>query len=828
MVEKYSVFGMTCASCVAHVEKAVNRLDGINRCEVNLISESMTVDFDANIIKPQGIMKAVKSAGYKAKPYSRNNSDGADTLLIRFILSLALLLPLMYFSMGHMVSFPMGVLDPHKNAIGFAVYQLVLTSVILGINYKFYISGIKAVLHKSANMDTLVTLGAFAAYIYGIVITGFIIAGGNGLHASAEYAMDLYYESAATIVTLVTLGKFLESKSKARTKSEVEKLVKLKPATATVKRDGEILTINVDDIVVGDTVLIKAGELIPCDGIITSGATTIDSSALTGESIPVEATQGSQVSTATVNLSGAIELEAVRVGADTALSKIIKMVEDAGGSKAPIQKIADKVSGIFVPVVVGISIITLVVWLCLSYPIGFCLERAITVLVISCPCALGLATPVAVMAGTGRAAAYGVLVKNAEVLQRLKDCDIVALDKTATLTEGKPKLDRVNTFSDMTEYDALAIAAALEKTSSHPLANAVTEGASLRSVKVPEAQNVAYEVGLGLTGEVNGVLYALGNEKLAAKYGLAVEAQVNSVGLYRLNKTGKKLKATAQTESQNEQNASSNKVVAAVKKIAKKVKNTAMAAANGASELIKKSDENSEGANADNANYTAERVAQLTISDKIKTTSLRAVKLFKKAGMRSVMITGDNSVTAKSTAQEVGIDTVHDSVMPDGKLAVVTELKKEGVTAMVGDGINDAPALKGADIGIAIGSGTDVAIEAADVVLVKSDLVDVARAVTISHATVKNIKENLFWAFFYNAIGIPLAAGVLYAANILLNPMIAALAMALSSLFVVANSLRLTVMRFDDAHLDRKVASYHRYKSSRVLKKRNKAKIKNQ
>lgn len=745
MKKIFDITGMTCAACAAHVEKAAKGLDGVKSAEVSLLLNRLTVEADI----PDGdIIAAVERVGYgasvaggkstKAAPADKANDYG-KTLLWRFVLSILFLIPLMYFSMGHMANFPMGALDPHKNPSSFALIQLVLTTPVLIINGRFFVSGVKSVLHKSANMDTLVSLGSGASYIYGIVLLFVIngqVASGN-IHAGAQTAMGLFFESAAMILALVTLGKFLEAKSKGKTRSEVDKLLKLRPQTATVLRDGKRQTIAIDDIVVGDTVIVLPGEYIPCDGVITSGSTTLDKSAITGESMPEEATVGSAATSAVLNITGRVEMRAQSVGKDTTLSKIIELIENAGGSKAPIQKIADKVSAVFVPTVCALALVTLIVWLFVG-TVAQALTMAISVLVISCPCALGLATPVAVMAGTGRAAAYGVLVKNAEVLQGLEGVKIFALDKTATITEGKPRVTEIKAYGELDgDCDkVLSIAAALERASTHPLANAIIDAAQQKSLAEKTATDSTYRIGYGMVGTVDGNEYALGGARLMNEFG--VTADGDSAATVYLCKRGMLLGA-------------------------------------------------------------------ITVEDEIRPTSRQAIERIKSVGARVVMITGDGKEQAGRIASKAGITEVYCNVLPDGKLDIVEKLKAQGKTAMVGDGINDAPALKAADVGIAIGSGTDVAIEAADVVLVKSDLGDVPRAMAVSHMTLRNVKQNLFWAFIYNALGIPLAAGVLYAVGVTLNPMIAAAAMAFSSLFVVCNALRLTAMKFGDAQVAKKL-----------------------
>lgn len=753
MKRVFVITGMTCAACAAHVEKAVKKL-GVQNAEVNLLTNRMTVDSD---VSDGDIIRAVTGAGYGASAAGGGNgaakesvksdvgADAAKTLLIRFIASMVFLIPLMYFSMGHMAGLPMGVFDPHVDPASFALIQLVLTTPVLAINGKFFIGGTKAALHRAPNMDTLVALGSGAAYGYGVVTLFLINIGvvSGDVHGSAEIAMNLFFESAAMILALVTLGKFLEAKSKGKTRSEVDKLLRLRPQTATVVRNGATEVVAVDKIAVGDTVVVLSGEYVPCDGVITSGATTLDKSAITGESVPEEATVGASVASASLNLTGRIEIRAEKVGADTTLSKIIELIENAGGSKAPIQKIADKVSAVFVPAVCAIALVTLIVWL-FAGTVGQALTMSISVLVISCPCALGLATPVAVMAGTGRAAAYGVLVKNAEVLQSLESVRIFALDKTATITEGKPRVTGIDTYGALSgnENAVLGIAAALEATSTHPLAKAIVDAVG-KDGGGYAATDAEYRIGYGVVGVVNGERYALGAPRLMNEFGVRVDGD------------------------------------------------------------------------GDRSVYLCKRgelLGAITVEDEIKPSSKRAVELLKSMGARVVMITGDNERQAKRIADKVGITEVYFNVLPEDKLNIVESLKSQGKTAMVGDGINDAPALKSADVGIAIGSGTDVAIEAADVVLVKSDLADVPRAMAVSHASLRNVKQNLFWAFIYNTLGIPLAAGALFPAGITLNPMIAAGAMAFSSLFVVCNALRLTVMKFDDARLPRKIGR---------LKKRN-------
>lgn len=753
MEKRFCVTGMTCAACAAHVEKAVKKL-GVEDVHVDLLQGKMTVETD---IADGDIVSAVQKAGYGASVIAKNGSvantvekpvDYSKTLLIRFIASLLFLIPLMYFSMGHMAGLPAGAFDPHRDPASFALIQLVLTTPVLIINGRFFVGGVKSVLHRSANMDTLVSIGSFAAYIYGVVTLFLInadVASGN-VPGGAEKAMNLFFESAAMILTLVTLGKFLEAKSKGKTRTEVDKLMRMRPQTATVLRDGAQTTVPIDEIVVGDRVVVLPGEYVPCDGVITEGATTLDKSAITGESVPEEAVTGSRVTSAVLNMTGRVVITADKVGADTTLSKIIELIENAGGSKAPIQKIADKVSAVFVPVVCAISLVTLVVWLIVG-TVGQALTMAISVLVISCPCALGLATPVAVMAGTGRAAAYGVLVKNAEILQGLCDVEIFALDKTATITEGKPKVTEIIGFGAFAGDNrrVLEVCAALERTSTHPLAYAIVSAAENVDTVATDSE---YRIGYGVVGKVDGETYALGSTKLMREFGVTDCGEDGAQTVY-LCRHGELLGA-------------------------------------------------------------------VTVADEVRDGSKSAIAVMRDMGARVVMLTGDGESQAKRIAKQVGISEVYCNVLPEDKLKIVEELKTHGKTAMVGDGINDAPALKAADVGIAIGSGTDVAIDAADVVLVKSDLGDVPRAMAVSRMSLRNVKQNLFWAFIYNALGIPLAAGVFYALGVALNPMIAAGAMAFSSLFVVCNALRLTVMRFDDGHLSRKLGAHKRVRDNNI------------
>ena len=649
-----------------------------------------------------------------------------------------LLIPLLYVSMGHMFGLPIGLLDSSLNPQWFAFYQCILTAAVIGVNYKFFTSGAKALFKKVPNMDTLVSLCAGVSFIYSLVITVLIFVNPNG-EGAHDYAMNLYFESAATILTLVTVGKWLEEKSKRRTGSEIEKLLRLAPDKVIKEVDGRQIEVPVSEVAVGDILVVKQGEYIPVDGVITEGSTFVDKSAITGESLPVEVTVGDTVTSAALNKSGVIKMRAQKIGADTTLSKIVKMVREAGASKPPIQKFADKVAGIFVPVVTAIALITFAVWLIIdgAFVPEHCVTYAISVLVVSCPCALGLATPVAIMTATGKAASLGVLYKDAESLQKVCDVNAVLLDKTATLTEGKPRVTDVVTFGTERER-ALYIACGIEKNSNHPLAKCIVdyvqEGAA--------ADEFEYIVGKGAVEKVGGRKYFLGNEKLVPAAG-----------------------------------------------VNKQVKNSALELSKQGKTVIYLADE-------------SKVLALIAVADTLKEGSKDAVSLLKGRNMRVAMLTGDEENTAKAIAESVGIDDFMSEVMPEDKLRAVTNLQQVGgYVAMVGDGINDSPALKQADVGIAIGSGTDVAIDSADVVLVSEDLRALDDMFELSKATVRNIKENLFWAFIYNVIMIPVAAGVFAWANFTFNPMIAAACMCLSSLFVVFNALRL--LRFKNKRTHR-------------------------
>lgn len=753
MRQRFKVFGMSCAACSAGVERAVGRLKGVNKVEVSLVAKSMLCDFDETTVSEKQIVEAVKKAGFKAYPEKASeaaqtavagrgsvavaDSDGFTPMKTRLIVSLIFLVLLMYVSMGHMIGLPVpSFMHGVKNGVSFAFVQFLLVLPILYVNRKFFVNGFKALWHRVPNMDSLVAVGSSAAVLYGIFAIFMIAYGiGNGDTELAEkYLSGLYFESGGMILTLVTVGKLLEERSKNKTYSAIQKLVDLAPKTAVVIRDGVETEIPVEKIVVGEVILLKPGSSVPVDGEVVEGGGTVDESALTGESMPVEKAAGDRLISAAIVKSGAFKLKAQRVGEDTTLSQIVELVRNAASSKAPIGRLADKVSGIFVPVVMGIALVAAVVWLACGATIEFALNAAISVLVISCPCALGLATPLAIIVSTGKCASKGILIKSAEALEQLHDVNTVVLDKTGTVTEGKPSVTDVVPSEYASESELASLAAALEKNSQHPLSVAVTEYAASNSIEFATAEDFKNLDGLGVSATVNGQTAYAGNEKLMSE---------NKIDISSLSSCAKEL--------------------------AGKGKTVMYFACGG------------------------KFYGLIAVADKVKPTSKEAVQALKKSGIEVIMLTGDNAVTAAAIKNEVGIDRVEAEVMPADKQRIVSELKNAGKkVVMVGDGINDSPALMQADVGIAIGSGTDIAIESADVVLMKNDLTDVSRAINYSKRTIRNIKQNLFWAFFYNALGIPLAAGALYPLwQITLSPMIGALAMSLSSLFVVGNALRL-------------------------------------
>lgn len=754
-MEQYNVSGMSCAACSSRVEKAVGKVDGVTSCTVSLLTNSMSVEGTATI---EQIISAVENAGYgaslksNAKVISNNNIlEDKETPLMkkRLIFSLIFLVILMYFSMGHMM---LGLPLPkyfNDNHIAMGLVQLLLTITIMVINQKFFINGFKGLIHKSPNMDTLVALGSGASFVYSVyalfAMTTAQLNGGS--NAAMEYMNEFYFESAAMILALITVGKMLEAYSKGKTTDALKGLMKLAPKTAVIYKDNKEINVPIEQVKKGDIFVVKPGETIPVDGVVVYGESAVNESALTGESIPVDKAIGDSVTSASINQSGYIRCQASRVGEDTTLSQIIKMVSDASATKAPIAKIADKVSGIFVPVVITIAIITIVVWLLMGESVGFALARGISVLVISCPCALGLATPVAIMVGNGKGAKNGILFKTAAALEQTGGTNIVALDKTGTITKGEPKVTDIIPNDDISENELLSLAYSIELNSEHPLAKAVIE-------KAEEVNSNKYEVtefkalaGNGLKGTINGSEVIGGSLKFIS----------SNIDL-------------------------NNDII----------KKAEMLAENGKTPLLF----------ANNNKL----IGIIAVADVIKEDSEQAINELKNMGIRVVMITGDNEKTANAISKTVGVDEVIAGVMPEGKDKVIRQLKENGKVAMVGDGINDAPALTSADIGIAIGTGADIAVDAADVVLMKNNLTDVPAAIRLSRAVLRNIHENLFWAFIYNVIGIPLAAGVFIGIfGWKLNPMFGAAAMSLSSFCVVSNALRLNLFNIYRTNKDHKI-----------------------
>ena len=771
-MEQYNVTGMSCAACQTRVEKAVNALDGVESCAVSLLTNSMGVTGSAS---PESIISAVEKAGYGASLKSGRNgapggasdngstpaADPADSLKDtetpkmkrRLIASIVLLIPLMYVSMGHMMwNFPVpGFLDGNHVAMG--LYELLLAGLIMVINQKFFINGFKGLIHGSPNMDTLVALGATASYGYSVfalfAMTGSVLAGDS---EKVMYYMDqFYFESAAMILTLITVGKMLEARSKGKTTDALKSLMKLAPKTAVVIRNGEEKTVSISEVRVGDKFAVRPGESIPVDGIVLEGTSAVNESALTGESVPVEKEMGDSVSAATINTSGYMVCEATRVGEDTTLAGIIRMVSDAAATKAPIAKIADRVSGVFVPAVILIAVVTFIVWMLVGKDIGYSIARAVSVLVISCPCALGLATPVAIMVGNGVSAKAGILFKTAASLEQAGKTKIVALDKTGTITTGMMLVTDVLPAEGVNENTLLERAYALEAKSEHPISKAITDYCVSRNISLRETEDFNALPGNGLTAMLDGKDIAGGNENFINK---KISDDVSNIKKYdtsvsALSKEGK----TPVFFSEG------NKLLGII-----------------------------------------------AVADTIKPDSKEAIEELKNLGIHVVMLTGDNEITAHAIAEKAAVDEVVSGVKPDGKEAVIRALKEHGAVMMVGDGINDAPALTRADTGCAIGAGTDIAIDAADVVLMKSSIKDVAAAIRISRATIRNIHENLFWAFFYNIIGIPLAAGCyVHAFGWSLNPMFGAAAMGLSSFCVVSNALRLNFVKVYDQGRDKKI-----------------------
>jgi Cu2+-exporting ATPase len=747
-MEQYTITGMSCAACSARVEKAVSSLEGVTQCSVNLLTNSMTVEGTAD---KNDIIKAVKNAGYGIKQKQKaDESDDNDVittdtkaLKIRFISSLIFMLILMYVSMGHtMWGFPMPEFFVH-NHIAMGLLELLLSGIIMVINQRFFISGFKGLIHKAPNMDTLVSLGAGASFIYSTYQLFEMTVSNNQM----DIFHNLYFESAGMILTLITLGKMLEAYSKGKTTDALKSLMALSPKNANIIENGTEKTVPIDKVKIKDIIVVKSGESIPVDGIIIEGTSAVDESALTGESIPVDKEIGDKVSAATINQSGYIKCEATKVGEDTTLSQIIKMVKDASATKAPIAKIADKVSGIFVPAVLLIALITMFVWLIAGNGIGFALTRGISVLVISCPCALGLATPVAIMVGNGVGAKNGILFKSATSLEEAGKIQTIALDKTGTITKGEPKVTNIIPFEGTSQSELLKIAYSLEIKSEHPLAKAIVSECIDKHIKSYEIQDFQTLSGNGLMGKLNNSYVFGGNYKfISSKVNISDDA---------LN-------------------------------ISKKMSNQ------WNTPLFFSTNEKLLGI--------------ITVADVIKDDSTAAIKELHNMGIKVIMLTGDNKLTANAIGKQVGVDEVVSDVLPEGKDRIIQELQKTGKVAMVGDGINDAPALTRADIGIAIGAGTDIAIDAGDVVLMKNRLRDVPAAIRLSRDTLKNIRENLFWAFFYNIIGIPLAAGIwIPIFGWTLSPMFGAAAMGLSSFCVVTNALRLNLLNINSSKKDKKI-----------------------
>ena len=760
-MEQYNVTGMSCAACSARVEKAVKKVPGVTSCSVSLLTNSMGVEGTAS---PAAILSAVQEAGYGASPKtaSASKTSGASAdldaladhetpkLKRRLIASLGFLLVLMYFSMGHMMwGWPL----PHwfdGNHVAMGLVQLLLAGIVMVINQKFFINGFKGLIHGAPNMDTLVALGSMASFVWStyalFAMTRAQVDGNDEL--VMHYMMEFYFESAAMILTLITVGKMLEARSKGKTTDALKSLMKLAPKTATLVRDGAEVTVAIADVQKGDVFVVRPGENIPVDGVVLEGTSAVNESALTGESIPVDKAVGDKVSAATTNQSGFLRCEATRVGEDTTLAQIIKMVSDAAATKAPIAKIADTVSGFFVPAVISIAVLTTIVWLLLGHELGYALARGISVLVISCPCALGLATPVAIMVGNGLGAKNGILFKTAASLEAAGRTQIVALDKTGTITSGEPRVTDILPAEGVSESELLTLAASLEQKSEHPLAKAVLAYAETETIACPDVTDFAALPGNGLAARLDGMeIYGGNAEFIAAKASVPAELQAEAARLAAEGKTPLFF--------------------------------------GGAGRLM----------------------GVIAVADTLKEDSPRAIRELQNMGIRVVMLTGDNQRTADAIGRQAGVDEVIAGVLPDGKEAVIRRLQESGKVAMVGDGINDAPALTRADTGIAIGAGTDVAIDAADVVLMNSRLSDVPAAIRLSRATLRNIHENLFWAFIYNIIGIPLAAGVFIPFGLTLNPMFGAAAMSLSSFCVVSNALRLNLFDLHSTKHDRKPKS---------------------
>ncbi|MBS5881738.1 MAG: heavy metal translocating P-type ATPase [Lachnoanaerobaculum sp.] len=753
--EKYNITGMSCAACSAKVERVVGKLDGVENVSVNLLTNSMQVEYKEDKLSSNDIIKNIADAGYGAslatatkqkkeeKSIKKTNDEAIASMKFRLKVSIVFLAILMYFSMGSMIGLPLPkFLSGEGNPVGFALTQLLLVLPVMYVNRKYYISGFKSLFHLSPNMDTLIAVGTVAAFTYGVIaiyVMGYALNNAD-MHTVTEYRMNLYFESVSMILTLITLGKFFETGSKARTTDAISKLIDLSPKRANVLRDGVEENILTEDVVVGDIVIVRPGESIPVDGMIIEGSTSVDESAITGESIPVQKEKGDKLIAATINKNGSVRIKATEVGEDTAISRIIALVEEASSSKAPIAKMADKVAGVFVPIVMGISLITFIVWLALGYDFSFALNCAIAVLVISCPCSLGLATPVAIMVGTGKGAENGILIKSADALETTHSIDTVVLDKTGTVTEGKPVVTDILAF-DIDENEFLKLAAGVESASEHPLAEAIVEKAKEKSLEIVSPTEFQAISGRGIVASVDDSKIIAGNEQaIKDQYG-------NSENFTEAFKKGNELAAQGKTPMY--------------------------------------------------FGKDGKLLGIIAVADTIKKDSKEAIQALKNRNIDVVLLTGDHKNTAMAIAKEAGIKKVIAEVLPTDKEEHIRELIEAGhKVAMVGDGINDSPALARADVGIAIGAGTDIAIESADIVLMHSSLKDVATAIDLSKAVIRNIKQNLFWAFFYNSIGIPLAAGVFYLSlGWKLSPMFGAAAMGMSSVCVVSNALRLRAFK---------------------------------
>ncbi len=741
MKRKYDIIGMTCSACSAHIDKAIRHIDGIQSVNVNLLSNFMVVEFDEDKVNDALIMKTVEEAGYKAMPektevQQTTQNESIDEKKKSLILSFVFLIPLFYISMGHMMGAPLpDILLGHENMMVFALTQLFLTLPIMYINRGYFQRGFKSLWHKSPNMDTLIAIGSAAAAIYSIYaifMMGYDLGHGN-MNEAHQYMMQLYFESAGMILTLISLGKYLESRSKKKTSEAIEKLMNLMPSTATVLIDGQEVVVAIEDVQIGDIVIVKSGQSIPVDGVIIKGQTSIDESMITGESLPVDKSVDDKVIGATMNVEGYIQVKVTHTSGDTTLSKIIQLVEDASSSKAPIAKLADQISGIFVPIVMVISLLTFIGWITLgAQTFHFALTCAIAVLVISCPCALGLATPTAIMVGTGKGAQLGILIKSAENLELLSKADSIVLDKTGTITKGKPQVTDIYP-QHISETELLKTAAAIENASQHPLAKAIVEYVQQMDLTFQTVDSFEMVQGQGLIGKLNGKTLLSGNKRMMEEHG---------IDLSDVYETSQKLASFGKTP------------------------------------LYYALDE--------------QLIGMIVVSDVLKETSQQAIQSLRDMNLSVYMLTGDNALTAKAIGDKLGIEVIAE-VLPQDKEKHIRDLQAQGRTViMVGDGINDAPALMRADVGIAMTSGTDIAIDSADLVLMKNDLQDVVHSIELSHAVIRNIKENLFWAFFYNVIGIPIAAGLFYPFfGWLLDPMFGAAAMSLSSVFVVSNALRL-------------------------------------